>query len=268
MALLLSALFVCVSFCTVNGQIQVPYVPGITPYNLPGRVTASTFSLKMPLCYFNQTLTGCTAAQCEIWLVVARNATAQTLFDAIKGNILNTNVNSYQNAFTNPGTFFLTKVGTQQSFVCDEPTTVQVFRVGSDTTCTALSPTCNGPLPPNADLRVKYVLIDPIISKKVEVESQWSQPILLTQVKTQQSIDEGFGKRSGAMIVITVILTCLTAMLLFGLITAVILPYCGVNRGKQEITAPTSLGSLRVKRYNTHNVHSPTTSTAVTNPNI
>lgn len=270
MALLLLAVLACISFCTVNGQtpVQVPYVPGITPNNFPGRVTASTFSLKLPLCYFSQTPAGCTAAQCEIWLVVAQGVDGQKGFDSVKGAPLDFNVNSYQAALASGKSFFMTKVGTQQSFPCDEPTAMQVFRVGSDSTCVAGSPTCNGPLPANTDARVKYVLYDPITSKKVEVESQWSQPILLTKVKDQLSIDEWFGKRSGAMVVITVVLTCLTALLLIGLITALALTCSGVGRGKQDITAPTPLGSLRVKRYNTHNVHSPTSSTSVPNPNI
>ncbi|KAK6475347.1 uroplakin-3b-like [Huso huso] len=270
MALLLLAVLACISFCTVNGQtpVQVPYVPGITPNNFPGRVTSSTFTLKLPLCYFSQTPAGCTAAQCEIWLVVAQGVDGQNRFDSVKGVPLDFNVNSYQAALTSGKSFFMTKVGTQQSFPCDEPTAMQVFRVGSDSTCVTGPPTCNGPLPANTDARVKYVLYDPIASKKVEAESQWSQPILLTKVKDPANIDESFGKRSGAMIVITAVLTCLTALLLIGLIAALALPCSGVGRGKQDITAPTPLGSLRVKRYNTHNVHSPTSSTSVPNPNI
>ncbi|KAK6473481.1 uroplakin-3b [Huso huso] len=270
MALLLLAVLACISFCTVNGQnpVQVPYVPGITPNNFPGRVTSSTFTLKLPLCYFSQTPAGCTAAQCEIWLVVAQGVDGQNRFDSIKGVPLDFNVNSYQVALTSGKSFFMTKVGTQQSFPCDEPTAMQVFRVGSDSTCVAGPPTCNGPLPANTDARVKYVLYDPIASKKVEAESQWSQPILLTKVKDLVNIDESFGKRSGAMVVITAVLTCLTALLLIGLITALALTCSGVGQDKQDITAPTPLGSLRVKRYNTHNVHSPTSSTSVPNPNI
>ncbi|MGH0138103.1 UNVERIFIED_CONTAM: hypothetical protein FKN15_001418 [Acipenser sinensis] len=252
MALLLLAVLACISFCTVNGQtpVQVPYVPGITPNNFPGRVTASTFSLKLPLCYFSQTPAGCTAAQCEIWLVVAQGVDGQKGFDSVKGAPLDFNVNSYQAALASGKRFFMTKVGTQQSFPCVEPTAMQVFRVGSDSTCVAGSPTCNGPLPANTDARVKYVLYDPITSKKVEAESQWSQPILLTKgcvnyASAAESLTTTSHPKDGAQ----------------G-------GSSGVGRGKQDITAPTPLGSLRVKRYNTHNVHSPTSSTSVPNPNI
>ncbi|MGH0126372.1 UNVERIFIED_CONTAM: hypothetical protein FKN15_027435 [Acipenser sinensis] len=340
MALLLLAVLACISFCTVNGQtpVQVPYVPGITPNNFPGRVTASTFSLKLPLCYFSQTLAGCTAAQCEIWLVMAQGVDGQNKFDSVKGVPLDFNVNSYQAALASGKSFFMTKVGTQQSFPCDEPTAMQVFRVGSDSTCVAGSPTCNGPLPANTDARVKYVLYDPITSKKVEAESQWSQPILLTKVQVPyvpgitpnnfpgrvtastfslklplcyfsqtpagctaaqceiwlvmaQGVDgqKGFDSVKGAPLDFNVnsyqaalasgkrffmtkvgtqqSFPCVepTAMQVFRVGSD---STSGVGRGKQDITAPTPLGSLRVKRYNTHNVHSPTSSTSVPNPNI
>ncbi|XP_066552013.1 uroplakin-3b-like protein 1 [Amia ocellicauda] len=252
-------LFFGVPFCTAAGQITaVNYVPEITPYKMAGRVTSSTVTVKQPTCYFeNLSNMPCTPDQCQVWLVAAVGSGTNN-FDADKlqssFNILS--ASPYPTAFTGnpPKNYFLTEVGVQKAFPCQQPFGILYFRVGDQGNCS--TPNCNGILPAGSTVSVKYVLVDPR-RNNVSSETPWSKSITLYTLKDPASLDDGIGERSAGMIVITSILSVLLALLLLMLCTGLIY----ANRGKlcqqYKSTPYPTLGSLRLKKYDTHQLKNP-----------
>ncbi|NXM03190.1 UPK3A protein, partial [Tyrannus savana] len=98
-----------------------------------------------------------------------------------------------------------------------------LFRVGDDGTCLYdpnFLDVCNPPLAPDTTYRFKYVLIDST-EGIVKDQTLWSDPIKTRRVKLPSQVDTWPGRRSGAMIVITSILSVLLFLLLAGILAAV-----------------------------------------------
>nr|XP_015222763.1 PREDICTED: uroplakin-3b-like protein isoform X2 [Lepisosteus oculatus] len=254
MALLTAAVLYCVSVWTVAGKVtSVEYTPEITAYNMAGRVTGTTMVMKQPRCYFdNQLLLPCTPDKCEIWLVAAVGSGIQN-FDADKGKSTILSESPYPTAFTGspPKNYYLTKVGRQQVFPCQQSHGIVYFRVGDEGNCTSAN--CNGILPAGSTVRVKYVLVDPA-SRNVTTETYWSQNITLYSSTDPVVIFDGIRQRSAGMIVITSILSVLLFLLLLLLIAGLI--YANRHRcwKQHKEGIPAKLGSLRIKKYDTHNL--------------
>ncbi|XP_072452722.1 uroplakin-3a [Notamacropus eugenii] len=111
-----------------------------------------------------------------------------------------------------------------------------VVRVGDDHYC-LLDPnfrgTCNPPLTRATEYRFKYVLIN-TLSGLVEDQTLWSQPIRTNQISPYSEIDTWPGRRSGAMIVITSILSTLVFFQLLGFAAAVILSFLSMGSSDLE----------------------------------
>ncbi|XP_066552359.1 uroplakin-3b-like [Amia ocellicauda] len=194
---------------------SVNYTPEVTTYNLTGRVTATTLLLNQPLCFFDN-LKGlpCTTDTCEIWLSVARGAGVQNFdVDMVSFGSAILSTSPYPSAFISEQnkSYYITRLGIQNRFPCAKLPGIRYFRVGDEGNCTTTN--CNGVLPVGSTVRVKYLLVDPV-SRRVSYESMWSQPISLITPKPSASIDEWIGKRSGGMVVVTAIASCLLALLL------------------------------------------------------
>ncbi|XP_074083402.1 uroplakin-3a [Macrotis lagotis] len=112
-----------------------------------------------------------------------------------------------------------------------------LVRVGDDDYC-LLNPNfkgnCNPPLMRATEYRFKYVLVN-ISSGFVEDQTLWSQPIRTNQIFPPSQIDTWPGRRSGAMIVITSILSTLVFFLLVGFAAAVIFSFVSMGNSDLEI---------------------------------
>ncbi|NXM33415.1 UPK3A protein, partial [Oxyruncus cristatus] len=104
-----------------------------------------------------------------------------------------------------------------------------LFRVGDDGTCLHdpnFLDVCNPPLAPDTTYRFKYVLID-TTEGIVQDQTLWSDAIKTRRakyiVKLPLQVDAWPGRRSGAMIVITSILSVLLFLLLAAILAAVFL---------------------------------------------
>ncbi|NWU84976.1 UPK3A protein, partial [Onychorhynchus coronatus] len=98
-----------------------------------------------------------------------------------------------------------------------------LFRVGDDGACLHdpnFLDVCNPPLAPDTTYRFKYVLIDST-EGTVKDQTLWSDGIKTRRVKLPLQVDTWPGRRSGAMIVITSILSVLLFLLLAGILAAV-----------------------------------------------
>ncbi|XP_064510131.1 uroplakin-3a isoform X1 [Pseudopipra pipra] len=98
-----------------------------------------------------------------------------------------------------------------------------LFRVGDDGTCLYdpnFLDVCNPPLAPGTTYRFKYVLVEST-EGIVKDQTLWSDPIKTRRVKLPLQVDTWPGRRSGAMIVITSILSVLLFLLLAGILAAV-----------------------------------------------
>ncbi|KAJ8343023.1 hypothetical protein SKAU_G00329510 [Synaphobranchus kaupii] len=184
-------------YCVRSKISSVGQVPQILPHEVISRLTGTSFVLSQPLCYFNhQRQLPCTVNTCEIWSVIASGSGVRN-FDRDKvreaSKILS--ASPYPDAFLGQlqKRYYITKLGVPRDFPC-------------------------GDLP---GIRVKYILIDPV-TKQVVSESKWSFPIILMTPRAGSSIDESTWKRSGAMVVITVVLSCSLAVLTL-LLTVVLL---------------------------------------------
>ncbi|XP_043824935.1 uroplakin-3a isoform X2 [Dromiciops gliroides] len=118
-----------------------------------------------------------------------------------------------------------------------------LVRVGGDTYC-LLDPnfegTCNPPLTRATEYRFKYVLVN-TSSGFVEDQTLWSQPIWTNQISPYSEIDTWPGRRSGAMIVITSILSTLVFFLLLGFAAAVVFSFLGVGSSDLETQHETQI---------------------------
>ncbi|KAG9341444.1 hypothetical protein JZ751_019254 [Albula glossodonta] len=114
--------------------------------------------------------------------------------------------------------YYLTKVGPPDDFTCRTVPDLSYFRVGSDG-------------------KFKYALLS-MPNGTVLQETNWSSPITLISPKSPAAIDDSFAGRSAAMVVITTILS--VAM--------------GCCNKPEPMPV---LGSLRVRKYDTHNLRDP-----------
>ncbi|XP_061106211.1 uroplakin-3b-like isoform X2 [Conger conger] len=231
---------------------EVPVTPEISSTVALGILTSRTMMLRQPQCYFDE-VEGlpCSSHQCEIWLVVARGVQR---FEGQKTSSGILSASPYPDAFldgTSPN-FFITRLGVQSSFLCAELPGIRYFRVGSEGRCDTTN--CNGVLPTGATIRVKYILVDPA-NKTIESGTRWSQPITLLTPRASSSIDDSTLRRSGAMVVITVILSCSLAVLTLLLVVTLLQGGFGLTQEPPEIPEPPSL-SHGIRRYNTHNLNS------------
>ncbi|XP_061106250.1 uroplakin-3b-like isoform X2 [Conger conger] len=242
---------ICTLLCCVRSKIlSVGQVPHILPHEVIGRVTSTSFVLSQPLCYFNhQTELPCTVNTCEIWSVIASGPGVHN-FDRDKVRVASgiLSASPYMDAFLGQGQkmYFITKLGVPRNFPCGDLPGIRYFKVGADGNCSTTN--CNGILPAGSTVRVKYILIDPV-TKKVVSESKWSFPIILLTSRASSSIDESMWKRSGAMVVITVILSCSLAVLALLLAIVLLLDCVGSGRGRHDII--TDAASFRAQSYST-----------------
>uniref|UniRef100_A0A8C5Q546 Uroplakin 3A n=1 Tax=Leptobrachium leishanense TaxID=445787 RepID=A0A8C5Q546_9ANUR len=127
------------------------------------------------------------------------------------------------------------------------------IRVGNDQPCPDSKLYCNGPLKSSETYRVKFVEID---GTALKGQSQWSPAIKLLTVTNSSRIDTWPGRRSGAMIVITSILSVLLAILFAGLVAAIIIGCKGIPSPKlvEKEKEPLPQG-IDMRNYVTH--HSP-----------
>ncbi|XP_017555049.1 uroplakin-3b [Pygocentrus nattereri] len=242
----------------IQAQSTVNCTPVVTP-DLAARITTNSVILNPPSCCFGS-LTGlnCTSDKCEVWLVAAVD-TGVNNFNTDKTSTDFLSKSPYPSAFSNsnPKNYFLTKAGLQNDFPCPSSSTASYFRVGADGNCITTS--CNGVLPQGSTASFKYLLVDPA-SKTLLAETKWSDNITLYTSKDPGSISDSFAGRSGAMVVITAILSVAMALLLLLLIIAVALCCCG-GEGKEQRPASQRLGSVmgsfRIPRYDTHHLKDP-----------
>ncbi|XP_077168303.1 uroplakin-3b-like isoform X1 [Paroedura picta] len=192
-------------------QIEViPYVPQVTDQEFKGKITASTFALAPPNCIFNSLVN----TTDEIWLVVTfANATS-----SFKNPTDPQEIPLYENLRSTLA--YMTMKSTVSQYPCDKAKSGSVLRVGNESTCKSdggLTP-CNGLLPSPGPYRVKFLAMD---SKGTKAETRWSGPITLKKAQTWQAVDTWPGRRSGDMIVITVILSVLCGVVTLGFLSTV-----------------------------------------------
>ncbi|KAJ8394734.1 hypothetical protein AAFF_G00043340 [Aldrovandia affinis] len=256
---------ICALLSSVRSKIlSVAYVPQILPHEALGRLTSTSFVLSQPLCFFNnQRELPCTVNTCEIWSVIASGPGVHN-FDRDKvreaSKILS--ASPYPDAFMGRAhkRYYITKLGFPRDFPCGQLPGIRYFKVGADGNCTTTN--CNGILPTGSSVRVRYILIDPV-TKSVVSESKWSFPIILISPKTSSSIDVTTWKRSGAMVVITVVLSCSLAVLILLLVVMLLLDCSGSVRGRQVITAGPDPESFRVRSSNINGIYSQTSGHAL-----
>ncbi|XP_056602742.1 uroplakin-3b [Triplophysa dalaica] len=224
--------------CTYAVKSQTA-TPVLTPADLQAKITTNTVILKQPHCYFNET-----CPECEIWLVPAISSATNT-FDIDRTNIGILSLSPYPSAFgPQLKNYFLTKVGPLSDFPCDKSSDSLYFVVGSAGNCTTVN--CNGMLPNGSVVSFKYVLVK---GSSIIKETNWSANITLITPQNPASIYDGFIARSGAMVVITTILSVALALLLIFFIVL-----CAVCGQKKESKPITGRSSMRMPRYDTHNL--------------
>ncbi|XP_007938368.1 uroplakin-3b [Orycteropus afer afer] len=228
----------------------IPYTPQITAWDLEGKVTATTFSLEQPRCI----LDGLANATDTLWLVVA--------FSNVSRDFQNPKMLAEVPTFPRLLTdgHYMTLPLSPVQLPCLDPvsgsSSIPLLRVGNDSGCLAdlHQPSyCNAPLPSAGPYSVKFLLMDPRGSPKAE--TRWSDPIILHQGRAPGSIDTWPGRRSGAMIVITTILSSLAGLLLLAFLAASTMRFSSLWL-PEEAPSPEQLriGSFRGKRYTTHHI--------------
>ncbi|XP_045848507.1 uroplakin-3b isoform X3 [Meles meles] len=131
---------------------------------------------------------------------------------------------------------------------------VPLLRVGNDPGCLAdllQPPYCNSPLPSPGPYRVKFLLMDARGSP--QAETRWSDPITLHQGKSPASIDMWPGRRSGAMIIITAVLSSLAGLLLLAFLAASTARFSSLW-WPEEAPEQLRIGSFMGKCYVTHHI--------------
>lgn len=246
MDLLQRLLLATIFFSCVKSQDLIAYTPEIVQNDVPGKITASTFALKQPVCVFENYKTTCN--NCNVWVAVAipQGATESINITGV----------SYQK-FPSNSLAYLT-LSTPLSYIgCSdvEANTVRAFRIGADTTCQN-NPTanqCNGPLPSSARVySARYFLYNNLTQI---ASTLWSAPITLKTALPWESIDTWPGQRTGGMVVVTSILIVLLAILLVLMIAMLVYSCIPLFRkGENYAVPPTPKGSFRITRYNTHNM--------------
>ncbi|XP_023570299.1 uroplakin-3b isoform X1 [Octodon degus] len=225
----------------------VPYTPQITAWDLEGRVTATTFSLEQPRCVFD----GHAGASDTIWLVVAFS-------NGVRSSRNFQNPRSLAEIPASPQLLtdghYMTLPLSPDRLPCEDPRGgsggVPLLRVGNDFSCQQ-EPYCNAPLPGPGPYSVKFLLMD--VTGFPKAESKWSDAITLCQGKAPGSIDTWPGRRSGCMVVITSILSCLAGLLLLAFLAASTMRFSSLW-WPEEVPEQLRIGSFMGKRYMTHHI--------------
>uniref|UniRef100_A0A7M4EDP1 Uroplakin 3B n=1 Tax=Crocodylus porosus TaxID=8502 RepID=A0A7M4EDP1_CROPO len=221
----------------------VPYTPQITGNSLEGKLTASTFSLDQPICIFDQYVN----ATDDIWLVVAfANATS-----SVKNPTSRNDIPPYQRLST--ALHYMTLRTTITFFPCPRSSNTSVLRVGSDAFCRNDNSRqhCNGPLPNPGPYRVKFLILD---SSGAKAETRWSERITLKQGHRSSTIDTWPGRRSGTMIVITVILSSLVGILTLAFLCTSAYDFKLWQREDPAVAEEPPAGSFKGRHYDTHHI--------------
>ncbi|XP_074016983.1 uncharacterized protein [Numenius arquata] len=186
---------------TATGLALLPYVPHVPPMALPGKVTATTFTLEMPCCVFDRD----TNASDAVWLVVAfANAS-----DTFRNPPTRADVPPYERLPTAHS--YMTLETVASAYSCSVSSTA-VLRVGGDTACGGQGSRdpCNGPLPSPGPYRVKFLAMG---CHGPKAETRWSDPILLQKAASPSTINPAPTRRGSDVVVIASILASLGAAL-------------------------------------------------------
>ncbi|XP_042298822.1 uroplakin-3b-like [Sceloporus undulatus] len=243
MMFLSTVILVGLALRTVAAEVPSEYTPRLTSENIGGRITASTFVLDQPRCVFNDAVN----ATDEIWLLVARS-------NALNNFTLPRSPNELPYQQFEKNSFYTTLNTIPANYPCPDPAQpsnqLAILRVGNEVKCASdpTRPDCNGPLPGPGPYRVKFLAFN---SEGVTAETKWSSEIPLTQGKNPATIDTWPGRRSAGMIVITTILSILSAILVAALIAALLYKYSDVC-GSADIV---SVRDLTITRYTTHHIY-------------
>ncbi|KAJ6655795.1 hypothetical protein lerEdw1_004848 [Lerista edwardsae] len=216
--------------------------PDLTTQNIEGKITASTFVLDQPLCFFDDSIDSSKG----IWLVVAKSDAADDFKNPSSPEEL-----PYQ-LFPNNNSYYMTLDTGLWNYPCPAPPgELTLLRVGAETSCVkdALRPDCNGPLPGPGPYKVKFLAMNEI---GATAETRWSKPISLIQAKDYTTIETAPKRRSAGMIVIATILSILFAILLAALIAALVYKYTNICGGS-DISSIHEQAT--VTRYTTHHVY-------------
>lgn len=216
------------------------YKPHLTTQDIGGKITTSTFVLDQPRCVFNDTMDTSEG----IWLVVAESNAAN--------NFTPTSAKDWDYQSFGNKSYYMTLDTGLWLYPCSvQPSELTLLRVGTETSCISdhSRPDCNGPLPGPGPYKVKFVAMN---EKGVTVGTDWSNPITLIQAENYNTIETAPTRRSTGMIVITTILSILSAILLAALITALVYKYTDVC-GRADIVSMNEPAT--VTRYTTHHVY-------------
>ncbi|XP_053130967.1 uroplakin-3b [Hemicordylus capensis] len=222
----------------------IPYTPHITELSLEGKITTSTFALETPNCVFDNFANSSDI----IWLVVT--------FSNVTGTFQNPpnpqRIPTYEDLYT---TFsYMTMRSTLSQFPCSPGQSRRVLRVGNESVCKNDDgrTNCNSPLPSPGTYRVKFLVMN---STGARAETRWSAPIELRKAQAWQTVDTWPGRRSGDMIVITVILSVLCGVVTVGFLSTVCYEcFKFWHHGPPESQEEPSPEPLQASRYNTHHI--------------
>ncbi|NXL60284.1 UPK3B protein, partial [Chordeiles acutipennis] len=179
----------------------LPYVPHVPPAALPGKITATTFTLERPHCIFDRHAN----ASDTVWLVVAlANASA-----AFQNPPCQAAVPPYERLPSAHS--YMTLETAAAAFACSALSPA-VLRVGDDTACGAQGgrDPCNGPLPSPGPYRVKFLVMS---CHGPKAETRWSDPILLRTAGSPSTIDPSPTRRGSDTVVVASLLASLAAAL-------------------------------------------------------
>uniref|UniRef100_A0ACB8EDF2 Uncharacterized protein n=1 Tax=Sphaerodactylus townsendi TaxID=933632 RepID=A0ACB8EDF2_9SAUR len=158
----------------------------------------------------------------------------------------------YENLFSKYA--YMTMKSSISHYPCRRDKSGSVLRVGNESTCkndNSLTP-CNGPLPSPGPYRVKFLAMD---STGAKAETRWSGPITLNKAQAWKTVDTWPGRRSGDMIVITVILSVLCGVVTTGFLCTVCYECLKVwQNGPQQNTEEQRQESFHPSRYDTHHI--------------
>ncbi|XP_048872806.1 uroplakin-3b [Brienomyrus brachyistius] len=260
MASFTEACIIFLFFSVVEGIITtVSTSPEVSSYNMAGKITSTTALLNQPYCFFSTAPQLC-QVQCDIYVVPAVGSGVDN-FNSDETNPKILQLSPYPTAFaaSSSKNYFLTRVGQLSSFPCMASSTITYVRVGSDGNCNGIN--CNGALPAGSTVRFKYILVN-TTNNQILMDTSWSGAVTLNSVINPATINNGLKRRSAGMIIITAILCVLFFVLLLLLILALI---CGRRFSTFTEREPLpALGSLRVKKYDTHNLQEPQSYTNTT----
>ncbi|KAJ7308912.1 hypothetical protein JRQ81_008189 [Phrynocephalus forsythii] len=193
-----------------NKKEMIRYVPRVSDLDLEGKITGSTFALEPPNCVFDTFVN----ASDEIWVAVTYvNATA-----SFKNPTSPKDIPPYEDLFTQKG--YMTMKATLSHYPCEGAKSRNVLRIGNESSCKNddTQTSCNGPLPSPGPYRVKFLAMG---DKGPKAETRWSIPITLNKAQAWKSLDTWPGRRSGDMIVITVILSALCGVVTIAFLSTV-----------------------------------------------